>query len=901
MARKRFVFLNKLHSILKYVILAVSLTLVIVLGHTTVDLQSVQASLPLSIGELAPVSVSNGGAEIIAQAMTAPQLVQQGRKFYEAGQFENALTSWEQAADAYKQMSDETGVTGSAINQAQALKGMGFSRRACKTLVQALKIDDEICENSSLNKQTLPKQEVTPLRATGLRSLGEILLNIGNFEQSQEVLQRSWEIAKKLSLSEAQGDALLSLGNTARALGNRERDRKESIGDNQPTLRNTSINCSQSPNIGKSTEAIEYYQKAIDLYQQATVCYPKSDNRATSSITPIHAQLNQLSLLLEIDQWLRKHYQQSEADNWLSQVRPKIKELIDRLQPLIANLPRNHEAVYTKINFARSQTLLLRQGFDPNISREEDIKKLLDNAIQQAKYLGDKKAEAYAVGNLGWMYEQIDQLCNALKSTKEALQIANEIKAQEIVAQWEWQLGRIFTKKKEPDNAKGVYEDVVNILQSIRKNLTAVNRDAQFSFRDDVEPLYRQLINLVLRTEKTSEPSQDNLKQAIQYIDDLQLAELENFLGCTPKLVQSHQSIPIEHNIDRTDQITAQIEKVTSNKAALIYPIVLEDRVALIFKLPHQPLQYYQTSINQNEVKSKLKLLRESLIKEDEDVDKINNLSKEVYGWLVNPIEESLKKSLDVETLVFVLDGDLRNIPMAVLHDGQKYLVEKEYSIAVAPSLQLIDPKPRVGKLKVLMGGIEKYPTGEDSQFSDLQIQKEQLQPIKEEVEASAILLNSQFTKNNLQNQLKLNSFSVVHLATHGQFSSDPEETFIVAYKERIKPNDLQELIQSSKINDASSIELLVLSVCETAQGDNRAILGLAGIAVKSGAGSTLSTLWLAPTDSTNQLVVQFYKELSKPHMTTAKALHNAQKALFNKYDYAPYNWASYTLVGNWL
>lgn len=885
MARKRIVFLPKLQSILKYFLVGISLTLVIGLGQTPV-----QASLPLLSRLSSTVTPIN--RVITAQATTAPQLVQQGRVFYEAGQFEQALITWQKAADAYTQINDQTGITGSLINQAQALSALGLSRRACQTLTQALKVDDGICD-ANQKAQPLPKQKPSLLINTGLRTLGDVLRIIGNFEKSQEVLLQNWEIAQQLSSPEAEGDTLLSLGNTARFLGNRERDLQDTLSDKPFIFPTTSLDCTSQPSIVKTTEAIGYYQQALKLYQQATACYQQSASTSTSRLPPIQAQLNRLSLLIEIEQWLRKHQQQLEADSWSAQIQPQMTQLL-KIQPAVANLPRSHEAIYGKINFVRSLTLFsLKQGFDSNNSSWKNINQLLHDAIQQAKDLGDKQASAYAVGNLGWMYEQTGQLSEALESTQQALKLAKEIKAQEIVYQWEWQLGRILINQKQPDikGARAAYERAVNALQSIRKGLTAVNKDAQFSFRDDVEPLYRQLVNLVLTTEKTSELSLDNLKQAIKQIDELQLAELENFLGCRlSNLVQSKPISPIE-------QVTNQSEQVTKNKAALIYPIILEDRISLLFKLPNQPLKHFETLISQQEVKKKLRKLRDDLIVQGVDIDDVNKLAEEVYGWLFRPIEESLKKNHDVETLVFVLDGELRNIPMAVLYDGKEYLVQKNYDIAVAPSLQLIEPKPRVGKLKVLLGGIEKYPKDGIFSFPDLKIEKEQLQLIQKEVDASEILLNSKFTKNNLQLQLKFNQFSAVHLATHGKFSSNPEETFIAGYKELIKANDLQELIQSS----SNSIELLVLSACETAQGDNRAILGLAGLAVQSGAGSTLSTLWSAPTAPTNQLVVQFYKELSNPGVSRAKALHLAQKALFDSYYDAPYSWASYTLVGNWL
>ncbi|MCP2731777.1 CHAT domain-containing protein [Limnofasciculus baicalensis] len=861
MARKRLIFLLKLQSILIYFGVGLSLTLILSLMPI-----SVWANFPAG-NQLTPND----------RVITAPQLIEEGRLFYEAGQFDRALNSWEKATAIYRQRGDEIGISGSLINQARALSAMGLSRRACKTATQALKLDDALCD-ANPNPPVIPPQQPSFLLHTGLQTLGDILRSLGNFESAKEILQQNWEIAQQLSSEPAKGATLLSLGNVARVLGNRERDRTETLGNKPFSMPPPTADCTTSPQIISSSSAIAYYQQAIGLYQQATTCYPDS----TAQLPALQAQLNRLSLLVEIERGLPD-----------PAVRSEILKLLE-IQGKIADLPPSHEAIYTKINYARSlASLSFKLGIKSSPLSEQNIEQLLQDSIQQSQTLADKQALAYAIGNLGWLYELTGRYSEALDATQRALQLARDINSLEIMYQWEWQLGRILNQQKQPElqGAKAAYESASNTLQAIRKNLTAVNKDAQFSFRDDVEPFYRQFVNLILTAKTRSEPSPENLQQAIKQIDELQLAELENFLGCQlGNLAPNNSTSPLE-------QIANRSEQITQTKAALIYPILLEDRVALLFKLPNQSLKYHETLISQQEAKKKLRQLRNLLIVQGVDIDEFNQLAQEIYGWILQPLEESLKKSDEVETLVFVLDGELRNIPMAVLYDGQEYLVQKDYSLAIAPSLQLIKPKPRSETTKVLLGGIEKYPSEGKFSFPNLKIEQEQLQPIQKEVAASEILLNTDFTKKNLQTQLQFNNFSTIHLATHGQFSSNPEETFIVGYNELIKANDLQELIQSS----STRIELLVLSACETAQGDNRAILGLAGLTVQSGAGSTISTLWKAPTVPTNQLVVQLYQELKNPQTSAAKALHLAQKALFDIYLDSPYNWASYTLVGNWL
>ncbi|MGK7943077.1 MAG: CHAT domain-containing protein, partial [Microcystaceae cyanobacterium] len=96
-------------------------------------------------------------------------------------------------------------------------------------------------------------------------------------------------------------------------------------------------------------------------------------------------------------------------------------------------------------------------------------------------------------------------------------------------------------------------------------------------------------------------------------------------------------------------------------------------------------------------------------------------------------------------------------------------------------------------------------------------------------------------------------------------------------------------------------IELLILSACQTAQGDSRASLGLAGMAVRSGSRSTIATLWSINDQSTSELMVKFYEILGNESMSKAEALRQAQLSLINSDKYHhPYYWGAFILVGHW-
>jgi CHAT domain-containing protein len=239
----------------------------------------------------------------------------------------------------------------------------------------------------------------------------------------------------------------------------------------------------------------------------------------------------------------------------------------------------------------------------------------------------------------------------------------------------------------------------------------------------------------------------------------------------------------------------------------------------------------------------------------------------------------------------------LRNLPMAALYDGKQYLVEK-YSIALNPGLQLLEARSLLRQqLKALTGGLTESREG----FAALPGVESELSQISSELRAE-ILLNQEFTKKALEKRINEAPFPIIHLATHAQFSSKVENTFLLTWDGRINVKDFDRLLRTRERQTTNPIELLVLSACQTATGDKRATLGLAGLAVRSGARSTLATLWSVWDESTAEFMAEFYRELSQTQVSKAEALRQAQLILLknSKYEH-PYFWAPFVLVGNWL
>lgn len=462
--------------------------------------------------------------------------------------------------------------------------------------------------------------------------------------------------------------------------------------------------------------------------------------------------------------------------------------------------------------------------------------------------------------------------------------LAQSANAPDIAYRWQWQLGRLLKVQGDTKGAIAIYTEAVKTLKSLRTDLVAINPEIQFDFRDQVEPVYRELVDLLLHS-SAAQPSQQNLAQARQTIESLQIAELDNFFR---EACLEAQTVLIDKVVDRDNPT-----------AAVIYPIILRDRLEVILKLPKQQLRHYTIQVSQSQVEQTLEQLQQSLTEPDRTKN-VRTLSQQVYNWLIEPAQAELANS-GIKTLVFVPDGALRNIPMSALYDGKQYLVEK-YAVALSPGLQLVNPKPLpLGQLRALTAGLSIPPA--NYPYPPLPAVRSELDLIEQAGVSISELLDRQFTSKSLETKIDSSTFNVVHLATHGQFSSQAQNTFILASDGPINVKDFDNLLRNRNQRSSEAIELLVLSACQTATGDKRAALGLAGVAVRAGARSTLASLWQIDDEATAIFIGEFYKELAKAGVNKAEALRQAQLNLIKNYpNYSrPGYWSPYVLVGNWL
>ena len=768
-----------------------------------------------------------------------------GRLQYFQDNPDKALASWQLATKIYQRLDNTQGVVSTQINQVQALQALGLYQEAKKAIGTVEKNLDYLPDN---------------LKFKSLISLGNVFRTTGDLANSEKFLQESLELAQSTKSLKNITTSYLSLADTWQTWGNLEREIELPIRYEYFPWR-----CDIAESLSLSETPTNFYQKAETKYREVL-----ESQKVISSTKGIKAQLNLLKLLITNRKW-------SEAE-----------ELSRKIQ--LSNLANSRTKVYAHLNFAKSLACLKQQNSLENSSWEK-ITNLIKTAIQEAKVLQDKRAKSYAMGNLGGLYEyfallaQQQQQSNqaqrwrqqAEQLTQQALYIAQPSEMPDIAYQWQWQLGRLFKAEGNTLESINYYQSAVQTLESVRRDLLTINSDVQFSFRDNIEPVYRQLAQLLLE-----QPIARNLTQTRQVIENLQLAELENFLRCNLETTQALDNIA--NRLNATE--------------AIIYPILLDGQIDVILKLPNSDeLKYHNTKVSTEIVETVLQRLQVNLAK-PHTRKQVQADANQIYQWLIEPIAEDLEAA-KVDTLVFFLDTALRNIPMATLYDGNKYLIEN-YAVAITSGLELLEPRRSERKqLNAMLAGL----TESRQNYPPLKNVDQQFNQVSAEI-SSQILLNEEFTVSSFQNQLESLPFPVVHIATHGQFSSQPEQTFILAWDNLIDLNQLSSLLKNSETTKSEPIELLVLAACETAQGDKRATLGLAGVAINAGAKSTLATLWKVSADeSPGILLSQFYRELiNNPNLTKAQALRRAQlEFLKDDSRNRPYFWSPYVLLGNWL
>jgi len=399
---------------------------------------------------------------------------------------------------------------------------------------------------------------------------------------------------------------------------------------------------------------------------------------------------------------------------------------------------------------------------------------------------------------------------------------------------------------------------------------------------------------------------------SISQLEETFTAPFQSYLGI--------KEIPIA-TLEQAQNTLQRIEKSTGTKPALIYANCVpqaggEKQLELVLvSSQSKPVRQLVQGVTCSQLFAKAQTLRRTVT----DIrNKTGYLApaQALYQWLITPIEKDLQAQ-KINNLVFIMDAGLRSIPIAALHDGQGFIIE-HYSVGLMPSLSLTDTRyVSVKNASVLAMGA--------AQFSDqkpLPAVPVELSVISQKFEGSKSFLNSSFTFQNLKAARTSQPYNIIHLATHGEFQpGKPENSYIQLWDMKLSLDKLRQL----RLSDPA-VELLVLSACRSALGDESVELGFTGLAVQAGVKSALGSLWYVSDEGTLALMTAFYEQL-KTAPIKAEALRQAQLAMLkgevrlqggrlvtsrdsvalppdllklgNKNLAHPFYWSAFTMIGN--
>lgn len=430
---------------------------------------------------------------------------------------------------------------------------------------------------------------------------------------------------------------------------------------------------------------------------------------------------------------------------------------------------------------------------------------------------------------------------------------------------------------------------------------------------------------------------------AIQLIEAYNGLEFQEYLE-----LKLYGEVPTAEEISNR---LAVLSQETGKKTAVIYASKVEEQINLLTVLPNEnltannPEKLIATTedknlIAQNNLPIIKKIVPISSAEFQQEIETIqDNLSdpffaprdtyigaaQELYNSIIRPLAEDLENN-DIDILVFVLDENLRGLPIAALYnqETQQYLIE-EYAVAIIPSFGLTDTRYEYVDLNLLAMGASQF-----KEQSDLPSVPIELQEIVSSPREGVVFLNEQFTIDNFTKQNQEAQFDVIHLGTHALFNAgDISKSYIQFFDNKLSLKQLEALsVQLGwNVPEDVSVELLVLSACQTALGNREAELGFAGLAVASGVKSVLASSWFVSDLGTLALMTQFYENYTNIPFKS-EAFRQAQLSLLRGEVFIeneqivladgstiplpeefqgqnidlshPYIWSAFKVIGNW-
>jgi CHAT domain-containing protein/tetratricopeptide (TPR) repeat protein len=847
-----------------------------------------------------------------------------GASYYRLGRTEKAIESYEQALGIAREIKDRLGENTALGNLAGAYHRMGRSEKALEYFEQAL----------GIARETKDRQG----EAWVLNNLGVVYGTLSRYEKAIEYNEQALAIFHEIQDREREGNALNRLGGSFSTLGRREK-------------------------------AIEYFERALAIFREYKI--RKGEGDALLNLGSEYSELGR----------------REKAIEYLEQALAIKREVKDRVQEGMA-----------------LENLGLEYGA---LGRREKEIEFYQQALGIAREVKNRHGEQSALNHLGDASRSIGRVDEAVRYHENTLRIAREIKSQGQEASALNGLMLDWKARRLPSAAIYFGKQSVNLYQEIRSNLRSLDAESQRSFLKSKEETYRTLADLliaqgrlpeaeqVIRMLKEEEyfefirrdqanspktvkaqltPEEQAVEKRYREISDRvaelgseratlidkknrtpeeeqRLAKLDTDLVVAGNAFQkflsqleaefgaSSEASPKAYALRESQGMMEDLRELGKGVVAL-YTLVGEDKYRVILTTADFQ-KGYEYPIKVADLNRKVLEFRELL--QNPKYDPLP-LAQELYKILVGPIAKDLQGA-KAQMLMWSLDGVLRYLPVAALHDGTHYLVEQYRNAVFTPASQsrLKDIPGRQWNalgLGVTKAHGERIPAlpGVAEEMRGIIREAEVASDSKAGVLPGIIKLDEAFTQEAMLAGLRQRP-PVVHVASHFQFAPGNETNSALL----LGDGNFLSLAQIKSLpNVFGGVELLTLSACNTATGGSGAngkeIEGFGVLAQRQGAKAVVASLWPVFDASTKVLMQDFYRIREAQQDTTkAEALRQAQLRLLrgeattkaatsatpdrkivheeekpgvaNKSLYKPnaqkpyahpYYWAPFILIGNW-
>jgi CHAT domain-containing protein/Tfp pilus assembly protein PilF len=552
---------------------------------------------------------------------------------------------------------------------------------------------------------------------------------------------------------------------------------------------------------------------------------------------------------------------------------------------------------------------------------------------------------AWSLIPLGSAHQALGRVDDARSALERAVFIAHTVGEAELRAASDLAYARFMAGQQRFAGAVLFGKLAVNVLQTMRDDVSKLGYPVERSFLAAREPAYRALADWLITHGRLPEASQvlDMLKEE-EYADFMRTRALTEDFGATRAQLTRQEAVLSDRlsaaaeafkqgssaasraefaallrrisgdfgnespavALQDASTVPAAEKAMLAEGTALVRYVVLTDRLRIVVTTATRQWQR-DSAIPEATLNRQVFQLREALQNRRSDP---RARALELYRELIAPVEADLLAER-IRRLLIVEDGTLRYLPFAALFDGERWLIESWELQVVTPAARVRETSARVLD-RVAAFGVTKGAPG----LAPLRGVATELDWIVKADDSDRygvlpgfVALDGAFSANRLQVALA-EGYPAIHIATHFVFRPGPvdDSYLLLGNGAQLTLAELR-----SPRYPLHNVELLTLSACETAVGQpdatGREFESFGVLAQRQGAGTVLATLWPVNDLSTTTLMARFYRgrQNGGRRADTAGALREVQLSFLQKSAATgggiwshPFYWAPYVVMSGW-